>query len=256
VTPTKQSTHQSIKPSVEPSNRALAEQPISASLWLDVGLLLLISTLLIFTWNAAIWTPLKILVVFFHEGSHALATILTGGSVLRMEIVPNQGGSVLSVGGNAFIIVTAGYLGSLIIGALLLVIASHSRADRVIMGMLALSMALLSVFFVRNLYGLSFGLAGALAGLASAYYLSDRINDFLLRLIGLTSMIYVPLDIFSDTLSRPHLHSDARILADLVGGTTQMWGFVWLVLSVPIIFGALWVSLKTAKQPAAHINKS
>lgn len=216
--------------------------------WLDAGLLLGIVALLAFTWNAAIWTPLKILVVFFHEGSHALSAILTGGRVLRMEIIPNQGGSVLSIGGSAFMIVTAGYLGSLIIGALLLILASHSRADRWIMGVLALSMALLSVFFVRNLYGLSFGFGGAIAGLISAYYFSDRINDFLLRLIGLTSMIYVPLDIFSDTLARPHLHSDARILADLVGGSTQMWGFLWLAISVPIILMALWVSLKASKK--------
>ncbi len=85
---------------------------------------------------------------------------------------------------------------------------------------------LASVFSVRNSYGLGFGFGSAIAGLISAYYLSDRINDFLLRLIGLTSMIYVPLDVFSDTLTRPHLHSDARILADLVGGSTQMWGFL------------------------------
>ncbi len=230
----------------ESSGKPINHQPEHP--WLDAGLLLGIATLLAFTWNFAIWTPLKILVVFFHEGSHALAAILTGGSVLRMEIIPNQGGSVLSQGGNAFAIVTAGYLGSLVIGALLLVLASHSRADRWIMGLLALSMALLSVFFVRNLYGLSFGFGGAIAGLVSAYYFSDRINDFLLRLIGLTSMIYVPLDIFSDTLARPHLHSDARILAELVGGTTQMWGFMWLMLSVPIILVALWMSLRLAKK--------
>ena len=236
-----------IEPSTQFDKNRPAIAPANANAWLEVSLLIIIGTLLIFTWNAAFWTPLKILVVFFHEGSHALATVLTGGSVLRMEIVPNQGGSVLSQGGIAFVIVTAGYLGSLIIGALLLVLASHSRADRWIMGLLAVAMALLSEFFVRNLYGLGFGLGGALAGLISAYYFSNHINDFLLRLIGLTSMIYVPLDIFSDTLARPHLHSDARILADLVGGSTQMWGFVWLALSVPIILVALWGSLRSAK---------
>jgi Peptidase M50B-like len=95
---------------------------------------------------------------------------------------------------------------------------------------------------------LGFDQAGALAGLSCAYFLSERTNDFLLRLFGLTSMIYVPLDIFSDTLARPHLHSDARILAELVGGTTQIWGFVWLALSVPIILMALWGSLRVSKK--------
>jgi hypothetical protein len=211
---------------------------------LDALLLIGIAAALVVTWQASLWTPLKILVVFFHEASHALTAIVTGGSVERMEIVPNQGGSVLSRGGNAFLIVTAGYLGSLLIGATLLVIAARSRLDRWIMGALAISIALLTLLFMRNLYGIAFGALGALLMLISAYFFSERVNDFLLRLIGLTSMIYVPLDIYSDTLARPHLHSDARILASLIGGTPQFWGLIWLALALLLIALALWLSFR------------
>ena len=51
-------------------------------------------------------------------------------------------------------------------------------------------------------------------------YVHDKINNFILKLIGLTSMIYVPLDIVSDTIYRSHIKSDASMLADEFGGAT------------------------------------
>ena len=44
------------------------------------GLLLLVFLL----WHTPIILPLKILTVFFHEASHALATVFTGGRDFRL----------------------------------------------------------------------------------------------------------------------------------------------------------------------------
>ena len=67
-------------------------------------------------WDTIIIYPLKILTVFFHELSHALAAIVTGGKVLEIVLVPEQGGHCLIAGGNGFLVSSAGYLGSLIWG--------------------------------------------------------------------------------------------------------------------------------------------
>jgi len=45
----------------------------------------------------------------------------------------------------------------------------------------------------------------------AARYLGEGLNDFLLRLIGLTSMVYVPHDIYSDTIAHSSMLSDARM---------------------------------------------
>jgi hypothetical protein len=206
----------------------------------NVWLLLLLAALVSYCWQSIFLTPLKILVVFFHESSHALATLLTGGTVIAMHIVPGQGGEVLSLGGWPVLIVSAGYLGSLLIGALILLAASKSRHDRQLMAVLGMVMALLTVFFVRNIYGFAFGAAGSLAALVIAYFAPAAVSDLLLKLIGLVSMLYVPLDIYSDTLQRAHLHSDARILAEMIGGSTQLWGVLWLCVSLPVILYTLW----------------
>ena len=165
-------------------------------------------------WSTPVIYPLKLLVVFFHEMSHALATILTGGIVQEMAVTLLQGGHVLSIGGSRFIILNAGYLGSLILGAIIYLLARHTRWDRTISALLGLIILVISLFFVRNFFGFFFGVASGLVLLWLARYSSEKINDILLRVVGLTSMIYVPLDIFSDTISRSYLRSDARMLAE------------------------------------------
>ena len=226
---------------------AATPQATKASAWGEAGILLLLAVLCVVFWNHPALTPLKILVVFFHEGSHALATLLTGGQVMAMEIVAAQGGHVLSRGGWPFVIISSGYLGSLLWGALILVLASRSKADRAIMAALGLAMLALTLFFVRNVYGMTFGCIGAALALASAKFLPAWWNDVSLKFIGLVTMLYVPLDIFSDTLARSHLRSDARILAEYLGGPTMFWGVLWLIISIVSIVFTLYLSLRPPK---------
>lgn len=78
-------------------------------------------SLIILGWEYALLYPLKLLVVFFHESSHALATLLTGGNVQELVLVKEEGGHVISTGGNRFISLSAGYLGSLLWGIVIYV---------------------------------------------------------------------------------------------------------------------------------------
>ena len=195
-------------------------------------------------WDYPVMYPLKVFVVFLHEASHALTTLLTGGEVLELSLVPRQGGHVLSRGGNLFLIVSSGYLGSLLLGASFLIFALRTNADRILVALLGLSMFALTAFYIRDSFPVMFCLGGGVILLFTARFLSRQINDLLLRIIGLTSMIYVPYDIFSDTLARSELRSDARILSEHFGGTTMIWGSLWLVISLIFILFIIKLSLK------------
>lgn len=197
--------------------------------------LLLLTALVFAFWQTPAVVPLKILVVFFHEAAHAIATVLTGGEVISLDISPNQGGSVWSRGGNRFITLSAGYLGSLLIGIGLLMAAARTKADRAVMAGCGIVMLVIATFYIRTGFALGFTIAVGVAMLAVSRLLSHGVNDMILRIIGLSSMIYVPYDIFSDTLARSSLRSDARMLAEEFGGTTMMWGVVWLVISLAMI---------------------
>ncbi len=210
-------------------------------------------------WNTPVMIPLKILVVFLHELSHAMATILTGGEVISLSVSPQQGGLVTARGGSRFLSLSAGYLGSLLIGVALLLAALKTKADRIIMALCGAMTLLVTALYVREGFALIFGVATAAGMLAMARYLSQPINDLALRVIGLTSMIYVPYDIFSDTIARASLRSDARMLAEEFGGTTMMWGGLWLILSFCVIGlclryglgGRSNISFRSVRRPAS-----
>ena len=217
--------------------------------------LLLLATILVviyFLWPYPVLYPLKLLVVFFHESSHALMTVATGGKVVELVVNPMQGGHVLSAGGSRFLTLSAGYLGSLVWGSVIYLLAVRSKYDKRVMILLGLTIVTLCAFFVRDLFALGFGLVVATAMFGVGAKASMDINDLILRVIGMTSMLYVPLDIYSDTIERSGLRSDAVMLAEEFGGTGIIWGGLWLALSVLMILATLVLGLKiapTTKRP-------
>jgi hypothetical protein len=215
--------------------------------------LLLITAVVFGLWQTPVVVPLKILVVFLHELSHAVAAWLTGGSVEQISLSPAQGGFAITRGGNRFAILSAGYLGSLLMGVGLLMLALRSEADRWITGALGAVMLIVTVFYVRDLFAAVFcGLSGV-ALLAMARFLGHTANDMVLRVIGLSSVIYVPYDIFDDTIARSGLPSDANMLAAEFGGATLIWGGLWLALSAIVIIWCLRRILGTSSNlPLPH----
>jgi hypothetical protein len=197
--------------------------------------LILITVIVFMLWGTPVVYPLKILVVFMHELSHGLAAVFTGGSIEAISLSAQEGGHAITRGGSRFIILSAGYVGSLVLGVGLLFVALRTNADRVVLGLFGLAMLLVTVLYIRDLFPLIFCTITGFSMLASARVLNLHINDFVLRVIGLTSVIYVPFDIFSDTIARSNLRSDAYMLAEEFGGPTMFWGGLWLILSLAVI---------------------
>jgi hypothetical protein len=198
-------------------------------------------TLLWLLWLTPVVFPLKIFVVLLHEISHALAALASGGAVERIVLNMNQGGATYVLGGNAFLILSAGYLGSLLWGLLLIEFAgARTRRARWVVGVLGAFVLLVAVLYVRNLFGVIFtGLFGA-ALIVSARQLPPRGIANVLLALGLTSALYALLDIRSDIIARPHVRSDAAMLADLTGVPVLVWGFLWIGLAV----AACWIGLR------------
>lgn len=201
--------------------------------------MLLICAVIFALWPTPVIIPLKILIVLLHELSHAAMTLLTGGSVESLSIDPQQGGQVVSRGGNRFLTLSAGYVGSLTIGVLLFLVAVRTKWDRLMMGLLGGIILLAATLYVRDEFALLFCVATGGAMVAASRFLSREINDLCLRVTGLTSMIYVPFDIFSDTIARSYLRSDARMLAEEIGGPTVFWGGLWFAVSLGVIAACL-----------------
>jgi hypothetical protein len=185
-------------------------------------------------WDTALVYPLKIFVVLLHEVSHAIAVVATGGTLDRITLDPLQGGATYFRGGNAFLALSAGYLGSLLWGGALFTAGRDKRVRTDwVNGAIGVLVILLTVFYVRSGFGVAFGIFFGGAMVAASRNVGATWNRRLLLTIGLTSALYAVLDIKSDVLDRPELESDAYMLAELTGiGSATTWGIVWMAIAV------------------------
>src|SRR6266568_1272516 len=78
-------------------------------------------------WDTFVVYPFRVFVVFLHEISHGIAALVTGGRILAIGLTFDEGGVCVTDGGNRFLILNAGYLGSLFWGVLLLVARGAPR---------------------------------------------------------------------------------------------------------------------------------
>lgn len=186
---------------------------------------------LFFIWNTPIVYPVKLFVVFLHEVSHGIAAILTGGTIEKIVIDKEVGGQAITIGGSRFVILSSGYLGSLIFGGTILVLSSKQKYAKYLSLCIAVLMLVITIGFVRNLFGLIFGLLFVASLLFTYFKLSANINRILLRSLGFASCIYVFLDIREDIFTLRYTRSDAVALAELTWIPSYIWGALWMIIS-------------------------
>ena len=200
-----------------------------------LGGFLLFFAALWFLWETPVVYPLKIFVVMLHEISHGIASIATGGNIEKIVLDPYQGGACYCGGGNAFLTLSAGYLGSLLWGVGLLAATNSRRipTPALVFGVGTL-VVVLTALYVRNGFGLAFGLAFGATLMIAGRKLGPAASRVLMTALGLTSCLYAILDIKSDVLDRPHLESDAAMLAEMTGVPTMTWGVIWIGVAVVV----------------------
>ena len=240
-------------------------------------LLIFISIALL--WNTIVMYPLKIFVVFMHEVSHGLAAIATGGSIVEIQVNPQQGGHALTRGGSRFWTLTAGYLGSLLWGGAILLLAARTRLDKTVSVLIGMGMVAITIGFAEGgspsffglhffkdgnfimygdfpsftyFFGIGFGVVLIFIGL----FLSEVVNDWILRVIGVTSCLYAILDIKSDVLDRSHLRSDARMLSEITPLPTLFWGILWIIIAIGLTLLFLYIAGKSSDSTDAGSTDS
>jgi hypothetical protein len=198
------------------------------------GFLLLCAIFLVvaFLWDTPWVHPLKLLVVLFHELSHGIAAAVTGGTIAEIQVHRDQGGHCVTSGGIPMVVVSAGYLGSLLFGVLVLLAATRTRAAPVVAGLLGAVLAVVAFRFVPSgTFGWWFAGLWALALVVMAF-LPRAVSEIALRVVGVTSCLYAILDIKSDVLDRDHPESDASQLAAMTGVPPFLWGVFWIGISL------------------------
>lgn len=196
-------------------------------------------------WNTFLVTPIKLFVVMLHELSHGLMAELFGGDIVNIQIDPRVGGycryTVPDSFLGRFMIASAGYLGSLFWGALILLGAVFSDKDRYISLTIGLVLLILSWFVIKTgeWFGIVMTVGFALFMLLSARFLSDAFHDYFLKFIGMVSCLYVIIDIKDDLIDRTGIGSDADAIAEMTGIPSIAVGIAWFLIALLVMYFTL-----------------
>ena len=194
----------------------------------------------IWFWDSPLLTPLKLLVVMMHETGHALATLLVGGSVDRVVIASDESGSCLSRIPVSFfgqvIVYSAGYLGSTIAAALLLVATLRWKLRRPVLVLAAIWLVAMAVGYAGDAFTLLFCLGTAAVLAAGAKWLPDRAVDTVNLFLAGFSALYALIDLRSDLWDgRVRGISDAALLAQLTWIPAIAWALLWSLAALAVL---------------------
>ena len=183
------------------------------------------------------------LVIAFHEFGHASTACCTGGRVESISLDPREGGVTHMRGGVSAITLPAGYLGSSLIGGLLIFCGFNIVASKV-------ASIVLGVCFLLTLWWgkkdwLTILTILTAVGLLIAFWFIDQANAlrFFVLFIGVMSSLYSVWDICDDLIWRKINSSDASQFAKKYGGSSQCWGVIWSIISVICMAAAIVAAL-------------
>jgi hypothetical protein len=200
---------------------------------------LALAAALLLLWDTFVVYPFRLFVVFLHEISHGLAAVLTGGTIVSIWLSFDEGGACLTRGGSRLLVLNAGYLGSLLWGALFLLLGGRRARAPLAIGAAGVLTFLVTLVYVRTLFGFLYGLAAALVLVAVAARLRPAVSETLLAALGATSDLYAVWDVATDVLLRHSGQSDAAALARLTGVPAILWGVAWIAISVAVLVAVL-----------------
>ncbi|HVE86705.1 MAG TPA: M50 family metallopeptidase [Myxococcales bacterium] len=208
-------------------------------------------------WDSPLLWPLKILVVMIHESGHAVASLLVGGSVDRISISGNEAGQCLSrlpdSALGATIVYSAGYVGSALVGGVLLLSTYRYGVRRWMLGAASAWLVVMGLLYGRDLFTIAFCLGTAAVLAAAARWLPAELVDVVNLFLAAFCALYAVFDLRSDLWDgATRAHSDAALLAQLTSVPPIIWAVLWTAASLAILGAFLWRALRAPERLRAR----
>ncbi|GAA6205315.1 MULTISPECIES: M50 family metallopeptidase [Thalassotalea] len=173
--------------------------------------------------------PLKWFESYFHEVSHGIAALVTGGSIINIQLFPNGAGLCTTQGGNRLLISFFGYAGAVFWGvAIYYFAAMHQRIAQIFSAVILILLLSTIIFWIRDL--LSFAIMAVLLVVIVLKFKLENLQYFqiLLQLIGTSVLL--------NSLKSPWYLIDGRSIGDgaslaqLTGIPEFVWVCIWFTL--------------------------
>ena len=212
----------------------------------DQSILLLAGFASLVLWLFPFFRPFLLPLVYYnthiHELCHALAAVATGGEVLRILVFANGSGVTSVLGGSAWLLASSGYVGSAIVGGMLIAGSRTERGARRTVWIAAGFLLFSLLFFVR---GEAIGVVSAVSWIAVLFACGQWLKQgkviFAAQFLGIQQcitsahafLVLLQLTAFTNQ------HNDAVLLQDETGIPALASSIVWLLMSAAIVFWAV-----------------
>ncbi|ABI71580.1 M50 family metallopeptidase [Shewanella frigidimarina] len=173
--------------------------------------------------------PFKWFESYFHELSHGIATLLTGGSVSHIQLFPNGAGFCFSQGGSSILIAYAGYFGAALWGYSIFLMATQKQTIRFTLTLLALTVAASLLFWARDVLTIVILSVLIILFLLPLKLKNSSLLNTLLRILGL--MIILNAMASPMVLLGLSGQGDAVMLAEMTWLPAWIWVITWLAFS-------------------------
>ncbi|MBI3893759.1 MAG: M50 family metallopeptidase [Candidatus Wallbacteria bacterium] len=193
-----------------------------------------------FLWDTPFIYPVRLFATMCHESGHALAALATGGRVFSIQIAPNTAGVTLTQGGWPLAVVSGGYLGSVVFGCGIILLASHRRASVYVLECLGALFLGLTALYARDgftvLYGLTAGFLlwriGRTAQPDTEFYVAQTLGVITAAMALMDIRTLLPGAGLLVGVNGAPGTTDAQALAQMTHLPALFWALLWAALSV------------------------
>ncbi|NLK87624.1 MAG: M50 family metallopeptidase [Clostridiaceae bacterium] len=216
------------------------------------GRYVIILIVVILLWNTIVIKPLKIFTVFLHELGHSLMAVIFGNGIKGFRINLDESGYAITMPKNelsAFIIANGGYLGSVFF-ALLILKLKNTFVKKYILGASAILLLGVSIAYGKSVFTIIY--AAIFAGFILLLYMlkNEKLNDWVIDILGVSSAAYAIYDTFVDTILLQINHklgliagwggqqpvTDAVIIERMTHVPAVVWGMLWLIIACVAVY--------------------
>lgn len=183
---------------------------------------------------------------FFHEISHGIASLITGGIITSIELNWDGSGLCYSSGGNSTLTTFSGYFGASIWGSFIYLLTSHKNKlinNISIFGLL--SIMIVFIFYSGNINTIII-LFSMILILAVIYYFRKSSWSMLFsQFIGIYiifNSLYSPTYLFGYTTMGDHIS-----MQNHTGISSIFWIYLWVVLCSLVGLVTIYMSYKNNK---------
>lgn len=185
--------------------------------------------------------PIQYLNTHLHEFCHAFMAMITGGEVAYIHVYAGGNGVTLA-SGSPFLVNPAGYIGAVIIGALMIWFGRTERGAAIAFRVLAVPMVFSFIFWIRgDLVGIISGIfwLAVMAGLPAI--VKGKHLVFAAQFLGMQQCLQSvqALYILFHISAYSGGHSDAQNMAQFSGIPALFWAILWGMIGLGTFFVTL-----------------